>query len=778
MATVSRTKTWSTGETLTAAALNAEFDGVLSGVNSNSLNQANLSKTDDYTFGSVIIGTGITSADGGQLHVYSGTGASVVAHTDADEGVFESSGNAGISILAGATSNSAVYFGDTDNDIAKIDYDHASNDFLFASGGTITLDAETDIVLDANGADIFLYDAGTVFGKLINNSGELRIASGSSSTTALSFAGANATFAGTVGSGAITSTGIVKTDDTTEATSTTDGSLQTDGGLSVAKDAIFGDDVRLLSDSAILSLGAGNDAALTHDGTTGVVITANPITITSGGAATWSTSSGALTVTSAANLNLNPASGSVIELDGTINIDAGVVTGATSITLSGELDAGSLDISGNADIAGDLTLSAGADGALQFTNAGENSIKIPDNQASALIIEEADAAYLTFVTTNSGEKITLGKKLEAGSVEIEGSAFDVNGGNIDGTVIGAASAAAGTFTTITGSDDASITSADNLSPIFLVENTHANGNSASIDFYKNSSSVATYDGLGTINFYGKNAAGTPEKTKYAYISAAGAVITDGSESGQLDFVIIKGGSNTSAIRVEPTEVVFNDNQVDMDFRVESDDNANAFFIEGATSRIGIGTGAPGQILESRISGQSTWYNSTTGAADAEIQFGVDVDDAANDYYARVGIDYSDAKSLKLNASGSLADNHLTVGQGAKGVGIGTSTWGTNAVNVLAIYNGTAPSSSPANMVQLYANDVTSSSKLRLRDEAGNDTVISPHDFGGHAPSEPLAWAYHSTSAKEKKSITVDMLRVVRVLEQLSGEQLAYIEEIA
>ena len=52
-----------------------------------------------------------------------------------------------------------------------------------------------------------------------------------------------------------------------------------------------------------------------------------------------------------------------------------------------------VDINGSADIAGDLTLSGGSDGALRFTNAGENSIKIPDNQASALIIEEADNAF-------------------------------------------------------------------------------------------------------------------------------------------------------------------------------------------------------------------------------------------------------------------------------------------------------------------------------------------------------------------------------------------------
>jgi hypothetical protein len=83
-------------------------------------------------------------------------------------------------------------------------------------------------------------------------------------------------------SGNITSAGRVIVDDTTEATSTTDGSLQTDGGLSVAKDIVAGDDVKLLSDSAVLSLGADNDVTITHDGTTGVTFAGNPITLDSG----------------------------------------------------------------------------------------------------------------------------------------------------------------------------------------------------------------------------------------------------------------------------------------------------------------------------------------------------------------------------------------------------------------------------------------------------------------------------------------------------------------
>jgi len=64
------------------------------------------------------------------------------------------------------------------------------------SGSTITLDATTDIILDADGGDIFFKDGGTTFGSATNTSGNLIIKSGT--TTAMTFDGANVTFAGTV----------------------------------------------------------------------------------------------------------------------------------------------------------------------------------------------------------------------------------------------------------------------------------------------------------------------------------------------------------------------------------------------------------------------------------------------------------------------------------------------------------------------------------------------------------------------------------------------------
>ena len=71
---------------------------------------------------------------------------------------------------------------------------------------------------------------------------------------------------------AVTASGIIKTDDTTNATSTTDGSLQTDGGLSVVLDAVFGDDVKLITDASVLSFGANSEITLTHVHDTGLLL--------------------------------------------------------------------------------------------------------------------------------------------------------------------------------------------------------------------------------------------------------------------------------------------------------------------------------------------------------------------------------------------------------------------------------------------------------------------------------------------------------------------------
>jgi len=134
---------------------------------------------------------------------------------------------------------------------------------------------------------------------------------------------------------------------------------------------------------------------------------------------------GSTAVTStAAEINLlDGVTGGTVTASKAVVVDASKdIASFRNVTLTGELDAATLDLSSSADIAGDLVLSGGADGALQFTNAGENSIKIPDNQASALIIEEADNAYITFVTSNGSEAITVAKTTNfSGDIDVDGT---------------------------------------------------------------------------------------------------------------------------------------------------------------------------------------------------------------------------------------------------------------------------------------------------------------------------------------------------------------------
>ena len=104
--------------------------------------------------------------------------------------------------------------------------------------------------------------------------------------------------------------------------------------------------------------------------------------------------------------------------DGALTVNGTLtVTGATSLS--------DVDLTNVGDVALD---SISADGT-------QIDIVLTDNDAAALEIKEGSTAYLTFTTTNSGEKITLGKKLEAGSVEIEGSAFYIDGGDISAATI-------------------------------------------------------------------------------------------------------------------------------------------------------------------------------------------------------------------------------------------------------------------------------------------------------------------------------------------------------
>ena len=209
-------------------------------------------------------------------------------------------------------------------------------------------------------------------------------------------AGGDQTLVGTAGA---TFAGRVLVDDTTDATSTTDGSLQTDGGLSVAKDAVFGDDVMLLSDSAVLKFGADSDVTLTHAADTSLTCNLMMAATTfEPSADTAAGDNAAIGYTSAEGLILTGQGSST---DVTIKNDAdatvaSIATGTTIFTLNDDVGVsgravghvttdndGSFDLAVGNDFkcttAGGLTLTftnpaAGQSGNIMFVNGGNHTI--------------------------------------------------------------------------------------------------------------------------------------------------------------------------------------------------------------------------------------------------------------------------------------------------------------------------------------------------------------------------------------------------------------------
>ena len=276
-----------------------------------------------------------------------------------------------------------------------------------------------------------LHNGGMSTGAMVINDGTITDTSG-----AITFGNEN-----------LTTTGSVTAESFVTGTLTVD-----DGSITDSDGAIsFGDDN--LTTSGTLASGT---QTVTGNVTASGTVQAEQLTttddLTVSGLATIGETlgvTGVATFTAQSVHNGGLSTGALVMNDGSITDTSGAISfGNENLSTSGTLGAGATTVTsltvtdGNITNIGDLnTDSISVDDAsvgLDIVFGGvttKNTITLTDNLADALNVTESTNSYLKFVTSNSGEKITLGKKLEAGSVEIEGSAFDIDGGNIDGVTM-------------------------------------------------------------------------------------------------------------------------------------------------------------------------------------------------------------------------------------------------------------------------------------------------------------------------------------------------------
>lgn len=163
----------------------------------------------------------------------------------------------------------------------------------------------------------------------------------------------------------------------------------------------------------------------------------------------------------------------------------------------------------------------------------------------------------------------------------------------------------------------------------------------------------------------------------------------------------------------------------------------------------------------------------------EAGHGYTLHDKSGNVFIGYRAGYDEVGSNKLYIENSSSAQPLIYGDFAgdfvrinHNLGIGASDFG-GGQKVLAFQVGMPPMGASGNTGMIYAASASGTVELYAMDGAGNSTVISPHNFTLAPRSEAMAWSFYSENARLDRKVNVDMMRAMRLIEQLTGEKLVY-----
>ena len=222
--------------------------------------------------------------------------------------------------------------------------------------------------------------------------------------------------------------------------------------------------------------------------------------------------------------------------------------------------------------------------------------------------------------------------------------------------------------TIDENGDVAITNSGSGKPKLTLHNSNTSGSQSGVlAFEQGSTSQSDDQQLGYISFGGYRDNDSSIETMVSMAAFMSDITTaDCAGEFRLQVQIDNSASNVLNINgfdggVGQGTIVFNEDSKDFDFRVESDNNANAFFIEGSTGNIGIGTTSPDYPLHIHGASDGVGYvkisdsNTGEGATDgARIGFNSGVmriqnfENSDMEFYVN-----NTTKSLTLKSDGNV-----------------------------------------------------------------------------------------------------------------------------
>ena len=461
----------------------------------------------------------------------------------------------------------------------------AVGDLEIDVAGNLTIDAGTDIILDADGGDICLKDGGTEFGRLQNSGSDFVIQSIVSDKDIV--------FKGNDGGASITALTL---------------------DMSDAGTATFNHNVNL-PDGGQLNIGANADLYLTHDDNNGYFynnkgdlfidqtannadivfkgtdntadITALTLDMSDAGTATFNND-----IITDGSICVNRLAGGT-PFDNFKISTADIVTTLERVENTGDANAGygRIDFKTNATTGG----TAGRGGFKFIDGDGVTILYLENNDGSATFVDKVCLGNGKLVLNGTAVNSTATELNQLDDVVVIPARFNqLSSINIDGTDIQAQINAktnnTGTVTSVTAGTGMTQSGTNTINPTLNVIGATDGGICVSADAVCVDSTVVRTTGAQTIG---------GAKTFTSPVCVAACIVHSGDSNTHIKFnddcIRLTTGSD-GQFTVTNTEVIVNEPGNNNDFRVESNTDTHALFVDGSADKVGVGCSTPAQKL--------------------------------------------------------------------------------------------------------------------------------------------------------------------------------------
>ena len=190
----------------------------------------------------------------------------------------------------------------------------------------------------------------------------------------------------------------------------------------------------------------------------------------------------------------------------------------------------------------------------------------------------------------------------------------------------------------------------------------------------------------------------------------------------------------------------------------SSTNATLGQASGGNYGVSVYPGSSGNLTITNLTGMGTYFELSPSSGDLTITDAVAYESIGIDYYHGSGT--SAMTSFYHFRAGAHSKTNLTLTNDY--AFFTEEATAQSQFGAVRLMNQSGDPSGVADMSHIYAKDDGSSSEVYVRDEAGNVTKISPHNEAGE-------WEYYSVNKRTGKKVRVNMERMIKKLEQLTGE---------